>query len=493
MNIPNAGFVIPEPEPLYEVNLGGKNYTFSSKQALIASVHESRPEVRVVLVLGGKQTGKTEGVSLALVRQIVQYPQDEFLIVAPDYKKLDDSTLKKFLELSNLIPGFIIPSSQKGRKHSTEQKAKLVTYNDSVIFYRSTDRYSTFEGMTLRAAWVDEVQHVEEEVVREILWHRLSIKRGVLYLSGAYLRPEQWSGHWLEEYRNAALAGDKEILLVEFSAFDLQGLVDRKSGKPLFSAKELERKYKRLPPQVFQAEVLGIMQSATRDNHIFPATEIKKAVARWPEKFSQLPQNLYNFFVQRLQQSHEEVPPKAQKNDHLETMIIGVDVAEYGGDSICVSFRSGRTVYWVENWGGMSIPTLERELAKLYKECDKIIPCTMIVDEGGLGKGVPSHLVEMDVNARGIAYNEATSDPAYTSIKSELYFRLKDWLVSEEKPLTLPPVNALIEQMSKIKYEVSNDKKKLSVIKPKDSPDELDSIVVGIIAGDGEIPIYFRN
>jgi hypothetical protein len=484
-----------ESESLYKAVLGGREYLFSAKQGRMATIFETDPQVRIVLALGAKQSGKTEGAALALMRLISQCPGEEFLILAPTYKKLHDSTLRKFKELCSLVPGFLVPSTEKYRPHSTEMKAELVAANGATIFYRSADKLSGLEGMTLRAAWIDEAQHIDEDVVDEIRYNRLRIKKGILFITAAFLRPEQWAGHWLEEYKRLAQANDPEIALIPFTIYDLAGLVDRTTGKPLLDLKEIESKKRSMNPQLFRAWILGEMESSLRDDRLFPPEAIKLAHEEWKKRFPTIPKQLYDFITSR---AHERLdidpsifPPNTPKPTD-QTLVIGVDVAELGGDNICISYRMGRTVLWVENWGGMRIPDLELQLAHLYTALSKLhTDITLIIDEGGLGKGIPSHLADLGVNAQGLSYNEAPSDTAFTSIKAELYFRCKDWLCDQDNRLAIPPIPALTAQLTRIRYSVEGDKKKLSIIKPKDSPDELDSIIVGLVAGDGSVNIFF--
>jgi hypothetical protein len=476
------------------VAVGEQKVLLSAKQYLAARIHELDPRVRVVLLLGAKQTGKTEGAAWAMLYQILSCPYDEFLILAPTYKKLDDATMKKFLELCEMIPGLIVTNATPGaKKRSSEQRARLVMANGSVVYYRSADKLSGLEGMTLRAAWVDEAQYIDREIVEEIRFNRLRIKNGMLYLTAALLKQELWQDHYLEEYRQKALAGDDEILYIPFSVYDLKGLKDRRTGRDLFDEELLERKRKSMDEESFRMYILGEVEDARRDDSLFPHKLIQDAVARWPEKFARLPERLYAFFAERARTllGEDEIPKRTDPPDAIDLIVIGVDVAEFGGDNICVSYRHGRTVYWVENWGAMGLLELEERLVSLYNELSAIVPCMMVIDEGGIGKGIPIHLIDKGVDARGVFYGEHASDPAYASLKTELYFRLKEWLVCQEPPLVLPPIPALIYQMSTTKYSVSEEKKRLLIVKPRKSPDELDSVILGLVAGDGSANIFF--
>lgn len=441
---------------------------------------------KFVLALGGKQSGKTIAAALAMIMQIIRYPRDYFLIIAPTLDKLNDSTLAKFREVCDIIAEqsgiqLIIPSDVRDSPHSNEQKKELVMFNGAKIFYRSAEKLRSLEGMTLRAAWIDEAQWIEREVFEELQF-RTTIKRGQIYITAA-VPPQQFlHDHWLYELYLRAQAGDEDIDYIHFNVYDLRGLTDFRTGKPLLDEKELNLRKKFMPKEKFRAWVFGEIEGFAQTDKLYQAEYIHKAKERWKDAIASLPKPLYDFIARRLAARNIEVPNKAEHEQRVENIVIGVDPAGLGGDDTCVTMRAGKAVLTVENWGGQHGPDLERAIVDLYNEIRSLGVNTIVaVDTTGLGNQLPAYLAEKGVDVVGVTYNAAVESRDFGNKKAELYFKLQALLYED---FAIPPVHDLIEQILETRVEMRSGK--IYIKDRRQSPDELDSLIVSLGVEDYE-------
>jgi len=98
------------------------------------------------IVCAGKQSGKTFlGVYWA-GSKLHEFPKGVGLILAPTYKILQSSTLRKFF---SEFPPY--------KKYYKEQKQEIVFSPDLTVFCRSADNPLSFEGITANWIWADEI------------------------------------------------------------------------------------------------------------------------------------------------------------------------------------------------------------------------------------------------------------------------------------------------------------------------------------------------
>ena len=100
---------------------------------------------RFIAMISGIQAGKTTTGCIWTMDGISQFPGDDFLIAAPTYKILQQSTLRKLFELFPEL-----------RRFYKSQEQVIMLPNGTHIYIRSTEDPDAIEGMTLRRAWLDE-------------------------------------------------------------------------------------------------------------------------------------------------------------------------------------------------------------------------------------------------------------------------------------------------------------------------------------------------
>ena len=98
------------------------------------------------VVCAGKQSGKTFLGAYWAGNKLTNFPNGTGLILAPTYKILQSSTLKKFFQE---FPPY--------KKFYKEQKQEIKFNDELVIFCRSADNPLSFEGITADWIWGDEI------------------------------------------------------------------------------------------------------------------------------------------------------------------------------------------------------------------------------------------------------------------------------------------------------------------------------------------------
>lgn len=167
-------------------------------------------------------------------------------------------------------------------------------------------------------------------------------------------------------------------------------------------------------------------------------------------------------------------------------LVIGVDPARLGKDSICVAYRRGRNLEKFERWQKMTTTNLAGKLAQVI---NKEKPTKMFIDVGGLGVGIYDMLVDMGYNNIVVAVNfgsKAISE-RYANKRAEMYGEAKDWL--QASPCSINNNNkkdadALQAELCSVGYKYNN-RQELLLEKKEDlkerglpSPDLADAFVL---------------
>jgi phage terminase large subunit len=118
--------------------------------------------------------------------------------------------------------------------------------------------------------------------------------------------------------------------------------------------------------------------------------------------------------------------------------IWGLDVARFGDDANALVRRSRLAVSpQIERWAGKDLmETAGRVKARWDETPPHLRPEEILVDEIGLGAGVVDRLMELKLPVRGINVAEASSTAdKYRNLRTELWFRARDWLASKNHKL----------------------------------------------------------
>lgn len=191
-------------------------------------------KARFILLMAGIQSGKTVGGAMWLMQEILNYQNQgmayDYAIIAPTYKLLQQSTLKKFLDL--------MPSWFGVYK---ENKSVIVLNDGGNIYVRSAEDPDSLEGMTLKAAWADEAGQFAEKVW-SILYGRLNILRGRMIMTTT-----PYSFCWLDEIIVPQWERgnkDYEVIQYESIASPWFPIEEYEHAKAVLSPSEFSRRYK---------------------------------------------------------------------------------------------------------------------------------------------------------------------------------------------------------------------------------------------------------
>lgn len=162
-----------------------------------------------------------------------------------------------------------------------------------------------------------------------------------------------------------------------------------------------------------------------------------------------------------------------------ESLIMGVDVARFGDDKSVIAFRAGRDARTIpaQIYSGLDNMQL---VEKIEQAIYKYNPDYICVD-GGAGAGVIDRLKQLGYKIHEVLFGSSSSEPQYFDHRTELYARLRDWLLTgaidnsqDLKSGLTNPEKELIGRESKEKLE-SKEKMKKRGIK---SPDHADALAL---------------
>lgn len=190
---------------------------------------------RFILLIAGIQGGKSE-VGAKWLRDEIKKGWEEdgdYLVCAPTYKILWQSTLGKFLEEVDL--------HKLGRFNKQDMVYTL--RNKRRVFCRSTEDPNSLEAMTLRSAWLDETGQMKRQVWINIQGRVAVLEGRVMMTTTPY--PDYW---WpVTEIVEPWKAGEEDYEVIEFDSIE----------NPSFSRREFERARRTMDERVFAMRYQG--------------------------------------------------------------------------------------------------------------------------------------------------------------------------------------------------------------------------------------------
>ena len=190
-----------------------------------------------------------------------------------------------------------------------------------------------------------------------------------------------------------------------------------------------------------------------------------------------IPLNWCNRAVARFEKSKDT----CKVSDHV---YLGLDVARYGTNkTVLSSFVPNRLQYQKSIQNKSTTEATKLAITDGISAGAKLMQIT--TDDTGVGGGVTDRLRELGYPVLAINFSQKPTDPMhFRGIRDEMYWHLRELFRSEE--IAIPNSEALINQLSAIKYKI-NSKGKIE-IEDKDamkkrglnSPDEADSLVIAV-------------
>jgi PBSX family phage terminase large subunit len=205
-------------------------------EPIIIEPHSEKQEIaflsenKITVLCTGIQFGKTRCGSMWMKRQIHTYtdPLDTFLIVAPTYKVLEQSTLPAFLQL---MDGF-------GKYNKQDSTFKV--HGGGIVYMRTAKEPDSIVGITnCRAIWGDEAGKYSL-----YFWENLQA-RGSFKDAPIMLTTSPYSMNWLfKDLIKPSKMGKRN---------DVMYITARSDENPYFPKHEFERRRKTMDPRRFAA------------------------------------------------------------------------------------------------------------------------------------------------------------------------------------------------------------------------------------------------
>ncbi|NIQ17326.1 MAG: hypothetical protein GTN43_00725, partial [Candidatus Aenigmarchaeota archaeon] len=150
---------------------------------------------RFIFFCAGVQSGKTTFGSVWIMNEAQERGAGDYLIMAPTYKILQQSTMQKFREL---IP--------KGWGTLNKAESVFRTKDGKAFFMRSADKPESIEGITANAIWADEASLMKADAWL-MMQGRVSRTQGRILCTFTPIALN-WVHKELEKDKERRLAGD---------------------------------------------------------------------------------------------------------------------------------------------------------------------------------------------------------------------------------------------------------------------------------------------
>ena len=199
---------------------------------------------RFIFFCAGVQSGKTTFGAVWIIGESEEHGPGDYLIIAPTYKILLQSTMQKFQEM---IP--------QGWGVLNKAESVFRTQDGRVFFLRSADKPESIEGITAKAIWADEASLMKPRIW-EMMQGRVSRTLGRILMTFTPISLN-WIYHEIENdkaRRKEATQKGIDPDLVSDIDFIRFASVD----SPYFPHEEFERAKRTMPPHIFQLRYEGI-------------------------------------------------------------------------------------------------------------------------------------------------------------------------------------------------------------------------------------------
>ena len=189
---------------------------------------------RFLLASAGTGGGKTALGAHWLMNEFTKYPKEDHLMLAPDYKIMDQGTLKRFFEF--------YPPGEYGKYFQQKREYIPVNSEGGKIYIRSMDDPESIEAVVARSIWADEVSKM-----KRMSWPVIQARIG--FLMGRFLGTTTPRGqNWVfKELYQRWKKGDPDYFVSQFSS----------TLNPRYPKEEFERARRTMSPEMFAMRYLG--------------------------------------------------------------------------------------------------------------------------------------------------------------------------------------------------------------------------------------------
>ncbi len=191
--------------------------------------------------------------------------------------------------------------------------------------------------------------------------------------------------------------------------------------------------YERYGPgsAMYISRVLGRFPESSADT-LIPLSWVLASVERWKERSELL----------------------RQGNGPVLTgdRVLGVDIARFGSDRTCRTYREGSYVHWQRVTQQES---LMQTAGRVANDLADLPDAKANLDVIGLGAGVVDRLIELHLPATGVNVAEKAADPdRFANVRAESYWHLRT--LFETGQIMIPEDDELINELTQLKYKIVN-------------------------------------
>ena len=158
--------------------------------------------------------------------------------------------------------------------------------------------------------------------------------------------------------------------------------------------------------------------------------------------------------------------------------VLGCDVARFGDDSSVIADKQGPKVHDITSYKGLdTVEFTNRIIEKFHSNTYDCI----FVDGIGIGAGVVDQLKRFQIPVVDVVVSTKSTDPRqYFNLRSQIYGRLRDWLLTADVPYSkelhedLAGINYSFNSKLQVILESKKDMKKRGI----SSPDRSDALAL---------------
>lgn len=182
---------------------------------------------------------------------------------------------------------------------------------------------------------------------------------------------------------------------------------------------------------MYLSRCLGRFPEASADT-LITLTWVLAAVERWKERTGLIRQGIGTF------QGGEKV--------------LGVDLARFGSDRTCRTYREGA---YVHRQRATNQESLMQSAGRVAADLADLRGCNARLDVIGLGAGVVDRLAELHLPATGVNVADKASGPErFANVRAEGYWHLR--MLFETGQIMIPDDDELINELTQLKYKIVN-------------------------------------
>lgn len=397
-------------------------------------VHEVLEAHRFTVLVAHRRFGKTVLAVNHLLKQAVlcRRERGSFAYVAPFRNQAKVVAWDYLKHYSAPIPG----------RSVNESELSITLPNFAKLRIFGADNPDALRGLYFDGVILDEVAQMKPDVWEEIIQPALADRNGSALFIGTPKGINLFSDLY---YRAVDLQakGNAEWAALCYPVTETNALPQ----------KEAERLRQDLSDNAWRQEMLCDFNASSEDM-LIAMEQVQQAQERHIEKAS-----------------YEHSP-----------LIMGVDVARYGGDESVITFRRG--VYCENQLAMRDISTMELA-GRVAELCRKRRPDAVFVDGVGVGAGVADRLRELGIAVIDAqAGARALRPDKYVNRRAEMWAEMRDWL----KAGAIPPDPALMADLTTLTYSYNSSG--ALALEPKEeakkrlrrSPDRADSLALTFYA-----------